>query len=71
MLRVRLEDLAKAEADIGEAEKRVARQAALIQKMTERSESTAEAEKILRTLEETLVVFRNHRQIILDSLKGA
>lgn len=60
--------LAKADMDIAAGEKRVAEQIALIEWMTKKGQDTAEAEKLLRTLEQTLETWREHRQNILDAI---
>ena len=67
-LQKELQDLAKADRDIAEGERRLTEQIALIRLMTERGESTLEAEKIRRNFEETLEVFRSHRRLIAETL---
>jgi hypothetical protein len=62
------DDLAKAELDITEGEKRVTKQIVRIQKMKDAGRSTTRAEEMLRTLEGTLEAWRGHRQIILDTI---
>ena len=62
------EHLAKADIDIAAGEKRVAEQIALIAWMARKGQDTAEAEKLLRTLERTLETWRDHRRLILEAI---
>jgi hypothetical protein len=64
-----LEDLAKADSDIAKAEHVVAEQVALIEHLADRGQSTEEAEAVLRNFEDTLAVFRDHRALIVDTLR--
>ena len=62
------EDLAKADRDIADGERRVAAQIILIQQMTEKGQDTALAEQFLRNLEQTLEQWHVHRRLILEAL---
>ena len=62
------EHLAKAERDIAEGERRVTRQMLLIEKMRQDGHNTAEAEKLLLALEDTLAEWQAHREEILREL---
>jgi len=62
------EHLAKAERDIAEGESRVTRQMLLIERMRQDGHDTAEAEKLLLTLEDTLAAWQAHREEILREL---
>jgi hypothetical protein len=63
------EHLAKAERDIAEGERRITRQMLLIERMGREGHDTAEAEKLLLTLRETLAEWRAHREEILRELE--
>ena len=60
--------LAKAERDIAEGEERITRQMLLIEKMRQDGHDATEAEKMLRTLRETLSAWQEHREEILREL---
>ena len=62
------EHLAKADRHIAEGDQRVSAQICLIERMTERGHDTALARDLLRLLEETLMQWQAHRQLILDTL---
>jgi hypothetical protein len=62
------EHLAKAERDIAEGERRITRQMLLIERMGREGHDTAEAEKLLLTLRETLAEWQAHREEILREL---
>ena len=62
------EHLAKAELDITDGEKRMTEQIIRIQRLRDGGRNTAQAEEMLRTLEETLKAWREHRQTILDTI---
>ena len=61
--------LAKAEHDITEGERRITRQLLLIEQMRQEGHNTSEAEKLLLTLEDTLVEWQAHRDEILRELE--
>ncbi|PVE20656.1 hypothetical protein DC522_30990 [Microvirga sp. KLBC 81] len=63
------EHLAKAERDIAEGERRITRQMLLIEKMLQEGRDTAEAEKLLLILRETLAEWQAHREEILRDLE--
>ena len=64
------EHLAKADRDIAEGEKRIARQTALIEhKRTAGIPGLAEAEALLGTLEDTMRIWRSHRATILRTIE--
>ncbi|WP_245272820.1 hypothetical protein [Microvirga lotononidis] len=63
-----LEDLAKADQDIADGERRVADQIILIEQMIRQGRDTALAEEFLRSLEQTLEQWHVHRRLILDAL---
>jgi hypothetical protein len=62
------EDLAKAEANIAEAERRVAQQITLIGWMAQKGQETEEATKLLWTHMQALQHHRRQRQLILDEI---
>jgi hypothetical protein len=62
------EHLAKADSDIAEGERRIARQADLIEEMRGNGQGMAEAEHFLDTLRQTLQAWRDHRDIILSTI---
>jgi len=62
------EDLAKADIDIAEGEKRVAEQIALVERLAAHGHDLTEAKKLLQNYEQTLEAFQAHRQIILDEI---
>lgn len=59
--------LAKADLDIAEGEKRITKQMIRIETMRQSGFDTAEAEKFLETLQETLAAWQEHREDILRS----
>ncbi|WP_084731291.1 hypothetical protein [Microvirga vignae] len=63
------EHLAKAECDIAEGERRITSQMLLIERMRRDGHDTSEAEKLLRTLRETLAAWQAHREAILLELE--
>lgn len=67
-LQKELKDLAKAELDIIEGERRITEQIIRIEAMRNAGKDTTRAEEMLRTLEETLEAWRAHRQVILDAI---
>ena len=62
------EDLIVADRHLAAGEQRIAEQIALIQRLTEHGFNTATARDLLRLLEETMVTWREHRQLILDAI---
>ena len=62
------EDLVLADRHLAAGEQRIAEQIALIQTMTKQGYDTALARDLLRLLEETMVTWREHRQLILDAI---
>ncbi|QRM31374.1 hypothetical protein [Microvirga sp. VF16] len=62
------ENLAKIDADIAEAERRVAQQINLIRRMTLKRQETGEATKLLWNYMQALEQWRRHRQLILDEI---
>ena len=62
------EDLIAADLHLAAGEQRIAEQIALIQTMTRQGHDTALARDLLRVLEETLVTWQDHRQLILDAI---
>ncbi len=62
------EDLILADRHLAAGERRITEQTLLIQRMTEQGFNTAIAEDLLRLLEETMVTWRDHRQLILDAI---
>ena len=60
--------LALADQHIAGGEKRVADQTRLVAHLIERGRDTADARDLLRLLEETLVNWRGHRQLILETI---
>jgi hypothetical protein len=63
-----LQHLAQADRQLAEGNRRVAEQIALIEHMTEKSQDTTEARKLLRNFEQILGHFHVHRQLILAAL---
>ena len=63
------EHLGKAERDIAEGERRITRQMVLIERLRQDGHDTAEAEKLLLTLRETLAEWQTHREEILRELE--
>jgi len=63
------EDLAKAEIDVAEGERRLAQQITLIQAMAKKGHDTEEATKLLWNYMQTLEQFRRHRQLSLDEIE--
>ena len=63
------EDLAKAEVDIAEGEKRLSEQIALIERLAEHGHDVTEAERLRRNYEQTLEEFRRHRALILYEIE--
>ncbi len=66
---VERQHLAQAENDIAEGERRVTNQILLIDEMRRDGHDTAEAERYLQTLRETLAVWYDHRDMILRELE--
>ena len=62
------EDLIAADRHLAAGEQRIAEQLALIQRMTREGYDTAIARDLLRLLEETMVTWQEHRQLILDAI---
>ena len=64
------ETLAKADRDVAEGERRVAQQAELIEHMRSRGSphDVTAAEGLLRTLQETLQSWRDHRATIIRTI---
>ena len=60
--------LALADRHIAAGQKRVADQACLVEHLTEQGYDTTKARDLLRLLEETLVNWREHRQLILATI---
>ena len=64
-------DLEKADRDIREGEARVAQQMRLIDELRRDGHDVADAEKLLRTLEEALDTWKAHRDTIRSMLAVA
>ncbi|MCB8819945.1 hypothetical protein [Microvirga rosea] len=62
------EDLIMADRHLSGGEQRIAEQITLIRRMTEQGYDTVVARELLRLLEETMVTWRGHRQLILDAI---
>ncbi|MBQ0821513.1 hypothetical protein KBI52_15030 [Microvirga sp. HBU67558] len=62
------EDLVTADRHLAAGEQRIAEQLALIQRMTRDGHDTALARDLLRLLDETMVAWQEHRQLILDTI---
>lgn len=60
--------LAAAEKDLAEGGQRIAKQAALLDRLRRDGRDTAQAESFLRTLEQTLLIWRDHRDEILRAI---
>jgi len=67
-LRMERQHLVEAEYDITEGEKRITEQIFRIRRMRDAGRNTTQAEEMLRTLEEILEVWREHRQAILNAI---
>ncbi|MBB3021538.1 hypothetical protein FHR70_004639 [Microvirga lupini] len=61
-------DLILADRHLAAGEQRIAEQRALIRRMTEHGFNTATARDLLRLLEETMILWQEHRQLILDAI---
>ena len=61
-------DLIQADRHLAAGEQRIAEQIALIQRMTRDGYDTALAWDLLRSLEEVMVTWREHRKLILDAI---
>lgn len=62
------EDLAKADVDIAEGERRLAQQISLIQWMAKKGQDPEEATKLLWNYQTTLEAWREHRRLILQEI---
>ncbi|MER2265271.1 hypothetical protein [Methylobacterium oxalidis] len=62
------EDLALADRHIAEGERRISDQIALVAILVEGGHDTTQAERLLRTFEDTLDVWHSHRRSILDTI---
>ena len=62
------EDLIQADQHLAAGEQRISEQIALIQRMSEQGYNTATARDLLRLLEQTMVLWQDHRQLILDTI---
>src|SRR5260370_33591309 len=62
------EHLVQADRHIAECKARIERQRQVIQQAEQRGQNTLWAKETLKTWEESLRVFENHRQMILDRL---
>jgi len=60
--------LALADRHIAEGEKRIADQTRCVERLTEQGHDPAKDRDLLRLLEETLVNWRGHRQLILETI---
>ena len=60
--------LAKAELDITEGEDRVTHQAGLVERLRVAGQDVAVAERLLSTLRQTLLAWKDHRNIILMTI---
>ena len=62
-------ELAKAEQDIADGDRRISEQIIRITQMREKGYDTARAEELLETLKATLEVWVRHRELILDAIE--
>lgn len=62
------DDLSLAEQHLAAGEQRILEQRTLIQRMTEHGYNTATARDLLQLLEETMVLWQDHRRLILDTI---
>ena len=62
------EELIQADRHLAAGEQRIAEQIALIRWMTERGYDTVVAKDLLRLLEETLTIWKEHRELILGAI---
>jgi len=62
------QDLAKAEADIAEADGLIEKQRAIIDKLRNDGHSTEIAEQLLTTMQDSRHAFEAHRKVILETL---
>jgi len=62
------EELIAADQHLVEGEQRISRQIVLIQRLAEQGCDTALAKVLLGLLEETMVTWQDHRQLILDAI---
>lgn len=63
-LRTEREHLVKAERDLAEGEARVARQTELLRHLRASGQDVRQAEALLRNLEQTLRIWKDHRDAI-------
>lgn len=62
--------LAQAEHDIAEGEERIIRQTELVARLQSKGRGTAEAEALLQNFNETLLIWKSHRDLILRVIAG-
>jgi hypothetical protein len=62
------DDLIQADRHLAEGERRIAEQIELIQRMTRNGYDTVVAKGLLRLLEETLTIWKQHRVLILETI---
>jgi len=62
------DELIQADRHLAEGERRIAEQIQLIEWMTRHGYDTIVAKDLLRLLEETLTIWKQHRQLILDAI---
>ncbi|EIM25941.1 hypothetical protein [Microvirga lotononidis] len=62
------DELVQADRHLAEGERRIGEQIDLIQWMTKHGYDTVVAKDLLRLLEETLTIWKEHRQLILDAI---
>lgn len=61
-------ELAKADQDIADGDRRISEQIIRITEMREKGYETARAEELLETLKATLEAWVRHRELILDAI---
>jgi hypothetical protein len=62
------EDLIAADRHLAAGEQRIAEQTALIRRLAREGHDTAKAQDLLRLLEEIMMTWQDHRQLILDAI---
>jgi hypothetical protein len=61
-----LDELAKVDQKVTELKQHIARQLEVVEQAKQRGQSTAAAESILQSLEQSLRTFEKHRQVIFE-----
>ena len=68
-LAVERANLAKSDLDIAEGERRIQDQTCLVERLRRNGAATDTAEQLLHNLQQTLTVWKTHRDLILQEIK--